>query len=419
MRINYSTIVQPDTFIGRYMKAFSNSETATAYDFWCAMWLLSIGCSRFIYVDRPNAHVYMNWYIVLLAESGVTRKSTAIRRATRAAIKFIQLSGDHMEVIENGITPSALEERLAANTSKHGYAHTILSSSELIRVLGKDNHTKSMPGLLTDLYDCPSSRHGGGTVSRGNRTYTNVFMSLLGASTPSWLASAINPDVIEGGFTSRCLFINSEQRKKKIAWPVVDDNTQWKQYTIETLLHVREQCKVHKVLSIDSAAKDTFINWYNRREESHEAYTRSFESREDDHILRMAGLLSINRDEYTITRADIKCAIRVIGYVKSEAANLFTKTPVDDKLMRGIERVRQCIIESKDTGIPHTALYRKVQHLLNSTELNTLISIMHESLLIKKYSETAVAQGRSKYIYRATNNLMNPQSIYTILHDMD
>jgi len=53
-------------------------ETAQAYDFWCALWAIGVGVTRDVYVDRPNAAVYLNWYIILAADSGITRKSTAI-----------------------------------------------------------------------------------------------------------------------------------------------------------------------------------------------------------------------------------------------------------------------------------------------------------------------------------------------------
>jgi len=307
---------------------------------------------------------------------------------------------------------------LAKSTVKYGYSHATFAASELISILGKGMHTKAMPGLLTDLYDCPSSRLGGGTIGNGSRSYERVYMSLLGASTPSWLASAINPDVIEGGFTSRCLFINSEERKKKIAWPTENDDKQWKHNNIKTMLEIRDKVKHYKTVQIDSAALKVFTNWYNRREENHEPYLRSFESREDDHILRTSALLAINNDRFRITSKDIKQGIRIINQVKEEGAKVFSTASINDKMSIGVERVRTHILESGDSGIGHTDLYRKVQYYLTSKELKTLIEIMHESLLIKKYSMSANAQGRSKFVYKATQNLLNPSTLHDVIGEM-
>ena len=82
-RVNYNTVVPEGTFIHDYMAAQKGLETATAYDFWCAVWVLSSTLGRSVYVDRPRIPVYLNWYVLLVAETGVTRKSTAVVRARK------------------------------------------------------------------------------------------------------------------------------------------------------------------------------------------------------------------------------------------------------------------------------------------------------------------------------------------------
>ena len=76
--MNYKKLVPKDSFIGQYMEYMSVVETAESYDFWCALWAIGVGCGRTVFVDRPNSPVFLNWYIILAAESGTTRKSTAI-----------------------------------------------------------------------------------------------------------------------------------------------------------------------------------------------------------------------------------------------------------------------------------------------------------------------------------------------------
>ena len=76
--MNYKKLVPPNSFIGQYMEYMSYVETAESYDFWCAVWAIGDTCGRNTYVSRPNTPVYLNWYLILAAESGSTRKSTAI-----------------------------------------------------------------------------------------------------------------------------------------------------------------------------------------------------------------------------------------------------------------------------------------------------------------------------------------------------
>lgn len=219
-KLNYKDIVPRNTFIGQYMDYMSSVETAYDYDFWCAVWLMSLALGRDVIVARPRAKVYMNWYIILVAESGVTRKSTGVRAAQRIALSFIERSPSEISLIQNKSTPEGLELLLQRMSNEHGYAHAAISIDEMVRFLGRERYAMELPGLLTDLYDAPEFRTGGGTVSRGPVVLRNVYLSFISASTPSWLGRAINPDIIEGGFTSRTVFVCSEKRKRKVSWPM-------------------------------------------------------------------------------------------------------------------------------------------------------------------------------------------------------
>src|SRR5690606_2971874 len=138
----------------------------------------------------------------------------------------------------------------------------------------------------------PSSRMGGGTIGRGKTEIRDVFLSFLAASTPTWLARAINPDVVEGGFTSRCMFIVSEQRKKRIAWPSAkNEDTSW---FVEELQKIRQKAATVQRLDLTPGALKAFTTWYNNKTESRDPFSASFESREDAHVLRLAGYLAVD-----------------------------------------------------------------------------------------------------------------------------
>ena len=146
--MNYKKLVPEDSFIGQYMKYMSVVETAESYDFWCALWAIGVGCGRTVFVDRPNSSVYLNWYIIWAAESGTTRKSTAI-----SSIRDIVRG--HGPLLTGRTSPESLELQLHESTRKGGSAKANFAVSELVTVLGKEGYLSGMPGLLTDLYDCP------------------------------------------------------------------------------------------------------------------------------------------------------------------------------------------------------------------------------------------------------------------------
>jgi hypothetical protein len=75
--IRYDRLVPADSYLGRYLRYMSTTETAYDYDWWCGLWTLACACGRDTYVARPRAPVYLNMYLVLIGDSGVPRKTTA------------------------------------------------------------------------------------------------------------------------------------------------------------------------------------------------------------------------------------------------------------------------------------------------------------------------------------------------------
>lgn len=404
--------IKPDTFIGVYLASMENNETARAYDFWTACWLICAAVGRLLYVNRPNAPVAMNMYLLLCAESGLTRKSTAVKRASKIVQQFMTAAAPEYLIFEGKIGAAKLEDALSEQTRLFNRAWVLLTPSELITLLGRDQATTTMPGLLTDLYDCPDIHRGGviGRERKGTatgRTLREVFVSLLSASTPSWLIRAINPDVIEGGFTSRCLFVVEERAKRSIAWP---DGTRSVSDAelVGKLVHIRARCsEIHASfggIPTSDSARRRFVEWYESRTVQRDPYRSSFGAREDHHVLRTAAVLCINDDRWAISEHDINHAIKLIEHVREQGASLFTGGMSSGRVMLGVDRVRTVLIAGGTEGVSQTQLTLSMRRYLNAEQVRVVLAIMHELSLVQKF-ELAPTRGAPRTIWRATNRL--------------
>ena len=307
--MRYIKLVDDDTFIGQYMKHMSYVETAESYDFWCAVWVIGEQVGYNVFVDRPNSPVHLNWYIILTAESGTTRKSTAVT-------SIINLLGNNC--ISRRISPKHLEQLIHNNTMNNSSGTATLLISELVTLLGKESQMNAMPGLLTDLYDCPARRVGGDN----EYSMRNVYVNLLSASTPIWLLTAVNPSVVEGGLTSRIMFIVDDTRKRSIPWPKERDASDFRTM-INQLSHCISKAKAQKKIGISQGGLRKFTSWYNNRDVHTDPYLSSFEAREDDHVLKLAAILCINDGIMEIQATHISTSIKVIAQVKSTTVKLF------------------------------------------------------------------------------------------------
>lgn len=400
--MRYEHIAAPDTFIGAYMTHMNEQETATAYDFWCACWLLSCAVGRDVIVARPRAPVFLNLYAILVANSGITRKSAAVGVARTLARQLFE-DDPMLALLEAKTTPEKLDTILHDRSKATGSAGLAVGISELAVFLGTERYNATMPALLTDLYDCPNTREGGGTVTRGSIDQHNVFVNFLSASTPAWLLRSVNPNVTEGGFTSRCIFVVSEQPKRRIAWGC-DEGT-GTQPLLSRLRVIRSQGRDYRTITLNEAALKIFRTWYAKRKLNLDSYRSSFESREDAHILRIAAFLCINDSTWIIQASHINTATKLIAAVKSSATSLFEGTNSRTKFLVGVERLTETLVALGLGTIPRSNLYLKVRGQLDSAEFTALLDVMHEVGAIQRFIQPHEGAGRPADLIRGTKLL--------------
>jgi hypothetical protein len=384
--MNYNKLVPEDSFIGQYLEYMSYVETANSYDFWCAVWAIGTGVGYDVYVDRPNSAVHLNWYIILCAESGTTRKSTAID-----SISDIVTVCE--PILTNKTSAKNLESVLHESYTEKGSASATFAVRELVTILGRERYVNSMPELLTDLYDCARYRK-----SR-ELEQEKVYVNFISASTPSWLVTAINPSVIEGGFTSRVIFVHDDSRKKSIAWPQQRPEGTF-DFLQQTYIGTILDAKDNGPIGISKGGLRKFTHWYNHRATHTDPYMASFEAREDDHVLRLAGCLAINDGTHEIQSSHITNAIRVLGEAKERAVNLFGGgVSYAAKITNGIAATRKVLIAVGQDGISHTKLYARVRRHVDTKELRLLMDIMHECGMVQMFKL------RGGTVYRATQHI--------------
>lgn len=410
-RVNYSKLVPQDSFVGRYLRYSLSSETPTAYDFFTALWLISVAVGRGVIVDRPVAPVHLNMYCILVAESGITRKSTAVRRAVGFART---LCDERNLLVESKITPEKLEFDLALQSLEHDNAVASIAIDELVKFLGKERYVEAMPTLLTDLYDCPLLRTGGGSLLRGRTELRNVYLNFLSASTPSWLLRAVNPDVIEGGFTSRIIFVVSEQPKRCAPWPeepdaVLRDNIRSSLQDIQTTAQ-----RVAR-LRINDNARKKFERWYRSRDKKRDPFRSSFQSREDSHVLRIAALLCINDGTYELQVSHITAAIRIVTEVREDGAAIFEGTGTTSSIVFGIDAIRDKLLAAGVNGVKQGELTKHVQRFMNANEMKAALDVMHDLSMVQRFEGVQLGKGRPVTLWRATQGLLANKAIDTIV----
>lgn len=313
-----------------------------------------------------------------------------------------------MLLIESKVTAGMLLSELSIASKKGDGAQVLLVASELAAMLGRGSNVAGIPALLTDLYDCPDSRVGGGSLSSGTFNLRDVYCSFLAGSTPNWLATAVRPEIVAGGFTSRCYFIHGRERKKLIAWPESADSEeeQLRKELLNDLADLKRESYDRSRIGISDGALVTFRKWYDNRNTHRDVYRESFESREDSHVLRVAGLLCINERYWIIQDDHIRRAINLIAEYKRYGTELFTGQRAEKRDVRLLRKVREEILAHGTVGIARGLLYRRCNITGGGgVELRSIVATMHELDLIKVLEVSTT--GRPKEMLVATEYLKN------------
>lgn len=399
MTKNFYNFIKPRTFIYEYMKYCENLETPKDFDFWGAVWIISLILNRHLIINRPNAPLFPNFYITLIADSGECRKSTAINCANDVLSQIID--GKDKINIMTSTTSTARFNYILTKASLEDKKCTIgINCSEFITFY----KNKNIIECFTDLYDCPTERIGYGTFTNGEINIRNVFVSSFAASTPNYYFKAITKEEIEGGFTSRNIIIPAEAGKRRIAWcekPRSDDGSVIIGKEIKRFAE-KQQIR----FNLSAKAIQRYSQWYLRRRKSNDLYTRTFEAREQDFVLKLAAILAANDKVYEISEEHIQNAIKVIQNVKKKAQKFFNNelyVEETDTYTKTVERIRDIIHSKGSNGIQHRDLYLRVHNSCTSDEYNYIINMMHELGMIEKlqpYKSKAVIYRETKSLYK-------------------
>lgn len=395
--MNYLQWIKPNTFIYKYLKYCDNFETPQSFDFWSAIWILSILCNRKVIINRPNNKLFTNFYITFIADSGVCRKSTALKFA-KNILQSIDNKSYHL--IDSSSSQAKFIFELTKSSKLENKCIIAVNASEFINFY----NNKTIIETFLDLYDCPDRREGYGTFSNGNILLNNVFVSSLSAGTPNSLLQALTKDSIENGFTSRSIFIREQKGKRKIPWGTEHaGNDELIKAGTEINRFISTE---HSKINFTDSAIQRYSTWYVRRRTSTDLYTRTFESREQDYVLKLATLLAINNLSIEITDKEIEIATKIINNVKKEASKYFNNDlyKEDKDLMQiTIEKIINIIHSKGQNGIKHRELYLRVHNSCSIDDFTYIINMLHELDLIEKlqpYKSKTV-------IYRETKNIFN------------
>ncbi len=379
-----------------YLRATIHQESPVDFHTWTCISLIAAALGRQCFCNMGMWEIYPNLYIILIGESAITHKSTAIKMGMRPFRKALP----EVNLLAQKMSPEALINALA-NISKapdgEGRSEAYIESSELSNLLGQSRLDDTFLKLLTEMWDSPDY-FSYATLGRGVEKLTDVCLNLLGGSTPSWLRNSVPETALEGGFFSRLILVQRPPKGEKNPRPMLTTEQRECIITVQNDLQcIRENMRGE--FHVEDRAQQFFDEWYHEHNHPEKAnsFMRGYYGRKGDFMLKVAMCLSAAfNDDMRVTVDDMELAHRLLNENERFTENLVRymgateKGAMNMKVLAAIKRNMTQIPNGRGStageiemrtcrGIDHSRLQRNLAHQIRKDELQLTLDTLIES----------------------------------------
>lgn len=288
-------------FLDGYLEYQDDTEPPIIYQKWVGISLIAAALQRKVRLPWGRYSFYPNMYIILVGPPGKARKGTAMRPAKEL------LADLDIKITAEATTREALIRRLGESISTYtpegglpqSHCSMTVFSDELTVFLGYNN--KELMAHLADWFDCANSWTYD-TKNVGTDIVENLWVNLIGATTPELIQATMPLDMIGGGLASRMIFVYAAKKGKKVI-PIYTDALKSLRADIKHDLEM-----IHTLngdFQMTSKAFELYSEWYMNKPEDSDINSRHFAyywERREVHLLKLCMIMSAARSNELIIR---------------------------------------------------------------------------------------------------------------------
>lgn len=250
-----------EDFLSGYLTYAHNTEPPVTYHTWCGLSLIAGALQRKVHMIWGFEKIYPNLFVILVGQSGRTRKGMAIGLAKTMLSKISTVSvapeASNREVIVSAMKRALLNYKDPDDGIIKIHCSLTAFSEELAVFLGQGDI--KLLANLTDWYDSKDDWVYE-TIGRGRDALQGLCFNLMGATAPDWLQSMLPQEAVGGGFTSRVIFVTEDRKGKTVSEHVKTVEEE----ELEKAL-VRDLERINQLsgqFMWTDEARATYKNWY-------------------------------------------------------------------------------------------------------------------------------------------------------------
>jgi len=124
--------------------------------------------------------------------------------------------------------------------------------------------TDDVVNYLLGLYDCPID-YEYRTKTKGNDRVRRGCLNILAGTTPEFMATVFDENLINQGFSSRTFFIYAGRNRKNIAFPppLTEEQIGYRQ---DLLIHIKKLAGLYGNVIVDKGTRQWIEDWWDEHE---------------------------------------------------------------------------------------------------------------------------------------------------------
>ncbi len=342
-----------------WLKSFveyaSFGEAPLTMYFWVGVSTVAGALRRRVWIDQGFFRWLANFYIVLVAPPGIVAKSTtaSIGMNLLREVPNIKFGPDV-------VTWQALVQSLANSTEMfplngkfYPQSAITIESSEFGNFLNPND--REMVDVLVSLWDGKQGAFTKETKTQGSDKVVNPWINIVACTTPAWISGNFPEYMIGGGFTSRCIFVYAEQKRKYVAYPSEHLPPEFQQMRKELIHDLEIIATLGGAYELEPAAIKWGEQWYenlfkNRPANLNNERFGGYIARKQTHIHKLAMVMSASqRDERVITLDDLQASDSVVTALEEAMPKVFAQIGRTE-VSRHVEELLSCIRAHKEIG---------------------------------------------------------------------
>lgn len=373
----------PFNFVEKLLELTEIVESPTSYLRWCGYITLGAVMRYNVFYKFPSRRTIVtpNMYLMLVGDSGATRKSTPLK-----ICNFLLKKVGNTKLIEGRSSIQGILKELAAiktidkpHRRQLKYAAGVIYSEEFAAAIVKD---PSVTGILTDIYDY-HEEHDVLLKSEDTMKLEKVCVNLFSATNGAFIQDMFTKTDLYGGLVGRTFFVIEEKaRHKNLGLRDTTDENEW-QLLVNHLTYLS---KLEGPIRMDEATTKYLEDWYEVTDFTlHESKT-GYEHRAHTHVLKLAMILAAAEEGFDLTVRQHHCeqAIDIVTEMRKNYHKMVVTTGFSQNtIIQATRDITICLFQNPDRALSKDDILRSLFGRVDIDSFDKAITTLQQTGFIE------------------------------------